>query len=65
MENTTIYSKEADEVSDFIRETRSGKYTVEPPNLTQITYTRMEIQENDASDIYNECGEIVLYGVSS
>jgi len=62
MENTDVYGKETDKVLDFICETRKGKYTVEPLDLTQITYTRMEIQENDTSDIYNESGEIILSG---
>ncbi|MDR1182689.1 MAG: hypothetical protein LBL13_11990 [Bacteroidales bacterium] len=63
MANTAVY--ETDKIMDFICETRDGKYTAEKPDLTQITYARMEIQENDASNIFNDCfEEVILYGMS-
>jgi hypothetical protein len=62
---TAVYKKETDKIMDFICETKDGKYTAEKPDLTQITYARMEIQENDASNIFNDCSEeVVLYGIS-
>ncbi|MDR1343054.1 MAG: hypothetical protein LBK18_07370 [Prevotellaceae bacterium] len=65
MENAAAYEKEADKVMDFICETRDGKYTAEKPDLTQITYTRMEIHDNDAANIFNDCfEEVILYGMS-
>lgn len=65
MANAVIYKKETDKVMDFICETKEGKYTAEKPDLIQITYTRMEIQEGDASNIFNDCyEEVVLYGMS-
>ncbi|MDR1973551.1 MAG: hypothetical protein LBQ31_02635 [Bacteroidales bacterium] len=65
MANTAVYSKEADKIMDFISETKDGKYTAVKPDLTYITYTRMEIQENDAANAFNECfEEVILYGMS-
>jgi hypothetical protein len=65
MANTTVHKKETDKVMDFICETREGKYTAEKPDLTQITYSRMEIQESDAANVFNDCfEEVVLYGMS-
>ena len=65
MLNTASYSKEADRVINFISDTKDGKYTAEKPDLTHITYTRMEIQEGDATNIFNDCfDEVVYYGMS-
>jgi hypothetical protein len=62
---TAVNNKEADRVMDFICETKEGKYTADKPDLTQIIYTRMDIQEGDAGNIFNDCfEEVVLYGVS-
>ena len=50
---------------DFITEAREGKYTAQKPDLTQIRFKRLEIQEQDKShsvDDNNE--EIVLFGIS-
>lgn len=50
----------------FINETRDGKYTAQKPDLTQIKFTRLEIQEQDKThsvDDNNE--EIVLFGISN
>lgn len=49
----------------FITETQEGKYTVEKPDLTQITYKRLQVQEQDKThslDINND--ETLLFGVS-
>jgi hypothetical protein len=65
MANVAVYGKETDKVRDFICETREGKYTVGKPDLTHLIYKRMEIQENDASNIFNDCFEdVILYGMS-
>ena len=56
---------ETDKVLDFIFETKEGKYTSEKPDLTHIDYARMDIQEGNAANIFNECfNEIILYGIS-
>jgi hypothetical protein len=66
MANTAGYEMAAKDVLNFIRETKEGKYTVEKPNLTHITYTRLEIQEGNASNIFDDCPEdVILYGLSS
>ena len=31
----------------FITETQEGKYTTQKPDLTQVTYKRLDIQEQD------------------
>ena len=65
MANTAAYGNETNKVMDFICETKEGKYTAEKPDLTYITYTRMEIQEGDAANIFNDSfEEVVLYGMS-
>jgi hypothetical protein len=49
----------------FITETQEGKYTENKPNLTQITYKRLQIQEQDRShSIDDNNDEILLFGVS-
>jgi len=65
MENIAIERKESDKVMDFIQATKEGKYTLQKPDLTYITYARLIIQENDAENIYNESNdEVILYGLS-
>jgi len=65
MSNLAAYEKETNKVMDFICDTKDGKYTAEKPDLTHIIYTRMEIQEGDAANIFNDCfEEVVLYGMS-
>jgi hypothetical protein len=52
---------------DFICDTKKGKYTAGKPDVTQIIYTRMDIQEGDASHIFNDGNgfdEVILYGMS-
>ena len=63
--NLFVYAADFNKVMDFICETRDGRYTAEKPDLTSITYTRMEIQEGDATNIFSDgFEEVVLYGVS-
>lgn len=50
---------------NFITETQEGKYTSQKPDLTQITYKRLQIQEQDKThsiDINND--DTLLFGVS-
>ena len=47
-------------ILNFITETQEGKYTKEKPDLTQITYKRLQIQEQDKT----HCDEILHFGVS-
>lgn len=49
----------------FITETQEGKYTEQKPDLTQVTYKRLEIQEQDKSHSFDDNNdEILLFGVS-
>jgi len=50
---------------NFITETQEGKYTSKKPDLTQITYKRLQIQEQDKThSIENNNDEVLLFGVS-
>jgi len=52
-------------ILNFISETQEGKYTPKKPDLTQITYKRLQIQEQDKSHSFGEENdEILLFGVS-
>lgn len=52
-------------IMQFICDTKDGKYTSEKPDLAQITYARLDIQESNNPSIYEDCSdEVVLYGVS-
>lgn len=58
-------NEKANELLNFINETREGKYTAQKPDLTQLRFKRLEIQEQDKNhsvDDNNE--EIVLFGIS-
>lgn len=49
----------------FITETQEGKYTEQKPDLTQVTYKRLEIQEQDKShSVDDDTDEIILFGIS-
>jgi len=64
MANTVISKKEAEKVMDFICETKEGKYTAEKLDLFYITYARLEMQEGDTSNIFDDCYEdTILYGL--
>ncbi|MEP7265696.1 MAG: hypothetical protein ABI772_14420 [Bacteroidota bacterium] len=48
----------------FISETQDGKYTIQKPDLTQVTYKRLEIQEQDKTHSIDDNSEdVVLFGV--
>ena len=65
MTNIAVNEKETDKVINFINETKEGKYTTEKPDLTHITYTRMEIQEGGAANTFNDYPEeVILYGMT-
>jgi len=62
MENNASCEREISKIMDFICETKEGKYTLEKPDLTHITYNRVEIDTNNIFNEYSD--EIVLYGIS-
>ena len=50
---------------NFITDTQEGKYTDQKPDLTQITYKRLEIQEQDQFHSVEEISnQVLLFGVS-
>jgi hypothetical protein len=62
MKTTSTYG-EKKAAKDFIHDTRNGKYTKEKIDLKYyVTYKRLEIQEMDASNAFND--DIILYGIS-
>lgn len=49
----------------FITDTQEGKFTENKPDLTQITYKRLQIQEQDSIDFVDDIdNEGLLFGVS-
>lgn len=57
-------SEDTKALLQFITETQEGKYTVKKPDLTQVTYKRLEIQEQDKSQsLDNAEDEIILFGI--
>jgi len=48
---------------DFITDTQEGKYTEEKPDLKQVTYKRLVIQEQDFSQS-SDNNEVLLFGIS-
>jgi hypothetical protein len=53
------------ELLSFIKDTQEGKYTSKKPEVVQVTYRRLRIQEQEKScylDMNN--GEVMLFGVS-
>lgn len=56
---------QSDKILDFINETKDGKYTALKPDLTHISYARIEIQESGIESVLADSyGEMILYGVS-
>lgn len=52
-------------ILNFITDTQEGKYTEKKPDLTQITYKRLQIQEQDEfHPIDDSNNENLLFGVS-
>ncbi len=57
--------KNTKSILNFIKETQDGKYTEKKPDLTQISYKRLQIQEQDKSHSIDEnCDEILHFGIS-
>lgn len=50
---------------NFITETQEGKFTEEKPDLTQIIYKRLEIQEQEQLYSGEEMERQLLFGISS
>lgn len=62
MANTESYS---DEILVFINDTKDGKYSMQKPDLTHISYARLDIQESGIESVLaDSCEEMILYGVS-
>jgi hypothetical protein len=64
MAKNAVIVNEADQVLNFICQTKDGKYTAEKPVLTLVTYSRVEIQESDTINTFNDYSDVILYGVS-
>lgn len=53
------------ELLKFITETQEGKFTAQKPDLTQVTFMRYEIQEQDKTHIVDDNqDEVILFGVT-
>lgn len=57
-------SEASEALLKFITDTQEGKYTEIKPDLTQVTYKRLQIQEQDSAEISEGGDEGLLYGVS-
>lgn len=58
------FSGEAKAILQFITETQEGNYTAIKPDLSQITYKRLQIQEQDNGDSFDiENEENLLLGI--
>lgn len=62
-DRNTNDSSSLDVLLTFIRETKEGKFTQEMPNIANVIYQRLEIQEQegDAASLENE---VILFGIS-
>lgn len=59
------FDNNAKALLQFITETQDGKYTAQKPDLTQVTYKRLEIQEQDKNHSVDENpNDVILFGVS-
>lgn len=58
--------KVADELMNFVIDTQEGKYTKEKPILTQVTYKRMQIEQEDCtSEFEDNEANVLLFGISN
>lgn len=62
--NVDFEGKVADELMNFVIDTQEGKYTKEKPVLTQVTYKRMEI-EQEVFTSFDDTDENILFGISN
>jgi hypothetical protein len=54
-----------DEIIEFILNAKDGKFTEEKPDLTQITYRRLEFSDESNFEIQNIASDdFILYGTS-
>ena len=50
---------------NFITETQEGKYTEQKPDVAHFTYRRLQVQEQDESEKFDDGNdESLLFGVS-
>lgn len=59
-------NKNTEEIMKFIEDIKKGKFTSEIPNITQVSYSRLNLSKDDIeNDLYNNYFEnIILYGIS-
>ena len=65
-ENELNQIKEAVEINillKFIQDTKEGKFTSAIPTVADVTYQRLEIQEQ-GEDSSTDQNEVILFGVS-
>lgn len=62
MESNGKITKEHQDILNFIDETKDGMYTDLKPDLTHISYSRMEIPTFEPMPMLEE--EPILYGLS-
>jgi hypothetical protein len=63
--NVDFQGNVADELMSFIVDTQEGKYTVEKPILTQVTYKRLAIEEQDYASFEDVEDNLILFGISN
>lgn len=64
--NVDFEGKVADELMNFVIDTQEGKYTEEKPLLTQVTYKRMVIEQEDCtSELEDNEANVLLFGISN
>jgi hypothetical protein len=58
-------SEETKSLLQFISDTQEGKYTDHKPDITQVTFKRLEIQEQNKSHQAETTDDvIILYGTN-
>ena len=64
--NVDFEGKVADELMSFVIDTQEGKYTKGKPVLTQVTYKRMVIEQEDCTAEFEDNEEnVLLFGISN
>jgi len=61
---TSKESIESKQLLDFITDTQNGKFTANKPDVIQVTYRRLAIQEQDEHRIDEENERMLLFGIS-
>lgn len=59
-------NSESQSLLQFISDAKDGKFTAEKPDLAQITYKRLEIQEQEGDNILSQniIDEPLLFGIT-